>query len=82
MGIAGNEVAKAAADMILMDDNFASIVLGIQTGRVLFDNLKKSIAYTLTHLLPELVPIAMSLAGGMPQGMNSLEILTIDLFTE
>lgn len=63
MGISGNEVAKAAADMILMDDNFASIVLGIQLGRVLFDNLKKTIAYTLTHLLPELVPILLYLAG-------------------
>jgi len=52
MGLAGNEVAKASADMILMDDNFASIVLGIKIGRILFDNLKKSIAYTLAHCLP------------------------------
>lgn len=63
MGIAGNEVAKAAADIILMDDNFATIVLGISLGRVLFDNLKKTIAYTLTHLFPELIPIILFLAG-------------------
>lgn len=52
MGNRGSEVAKEASDVVLVDDNFASIVRGIERGRVLFDNLKKTIAYTLTHLLP------------------------------
>ena len=82
MGLAGNDVAKASADMILMDDNFASIVIGIQVGRVLFDNLKKSIGYTLAHTLPELVPILLALAGGFPLGLNPLLILSVDLLTE
>jgi sodium/potassium-transporting ATPase subunit alpha len=43
----GSDVAKNAADMILLDDNFCSIVSGIERGRIIFDNLKKSIAYTL-----------------------------------
>ena len=47
MGIMGSEVSKNAADMILLDDNFASIVKGVEEGRLIFDNLKKSIAYTI-----------------------------------
>lgn len=43
----GSDVAKNAADMILLDDNFCSIVGGVERGRIIFDNLKKSLAYTL-----------------------------------
>merc|ERR1712123_9077 len=56
MGIAGSDVSKHAADMILLDDNFASIVTGVEEGRLIFDNLKKSIAYTLTSNIPEISP--------------------------
>merc|ERR1712172_316032 len=54
MGIAGSDVSKQAADMILLDDSFASIVTGVEEGRLIFDNLKKSIAYTLTSNIPEI----------------------------
>ena len=50
-----------AGDIILLDDNFASIVVGIQEGRLLYDNLKKTIAYTLTHMVPEVFPIIINL---------------------
>ncbi len=48
MPAAGKDVTKEAADLLLLDDNFASIVKGVSEGRLIFDNLKKSIAYTLT----------------------------------
>lgn len=82
MGQNGSDVARDAADIILMDDNFSSIVLGIEQGRVIFDNLKKTVAYTLAHLLPEIVPVLLDLALGFPAGLSSLQILSIDLCTE
>ncbi|KAG3166997.1 Sodium/potassium-transporting ATPase subunit alpha-1 [Phytophthora idaei] len=65
MGKNGSDVARQAADIILMDDNFSSIVRGVEQGRIIFDNVKKTIAYTLTHLWPEILPLAIYLALGM-----------------
>ncbi|KHJ76661.1 haloacid dehalogenase-like hydrolase, partial [Oesophagostomum dentatum] len=66
MGIAGSDVSKQAADMILLDDNFASIVIGVEEGRLIFDNLKKSIAYTLTSNIPEISPFLTYILFGIP----------------
>lgn len=52
----GSDVAKNAADMLLLDDDFSSLVNGVEQGRVIFDNLKKSIVYTLSSNIPELTP--------------------------
>ena len=82
MGIGGTEVAKCAANVVLMDDDFCSIVNGIEEGRVLFDNLTKTIAYTLTHLIPELVAVLINICFSIPPGMSSLMILSIDLLSE
>jgi sodium/potassium-transporting ATPase subunit alpha len=65
-----------------MDDNFASIVAAVEEGRLIFDNLVKTIAYTLAHLWPEIFPVFLNLALGMPLGMTALQILSIDLITE
>uniref|UniRef100_A0A914R164 Cation-transporting P-type ATPase C-terminal domain-containing protein n=1 Tax=Parascaris equorum TaxID=6256 RepID=A0A914R164_PAREQ len=72
--ILGSDVAKQAADVVLMDDNFASIVKGIEEGRLLFDNLRKTIAYTLTHTIPEVVPIILNFLLGVPMAITSLQV--------
>ncbi len=82
MGIAGSDVSKQAADMILLDDNFASIVTGVEEGRLIFDNLKKSIAYTLTSNIPEISPFLFFLLFGIPLPLGTVTILCIDLGTD
>merc|ERR1711972_241262 len=81
MGIAGSDVSKQAADMILLDDNFASIVTGVEEGRLIFDNLKKSIAYTLTSNIPEIAPFLMFILINIPLPLGTVTILCIDLGT-
>uniref|UniRef100_A0A8C3WBB3 Sodium/potassium-transporting ATPase subunit alpha n=1 Tax=Catagonus wagneri TaxID=51154 RepID=A0A8C3WBB3_9CETA len=82
MGIAGSDVSKQAADMILLDDNFASIVTGVEEGRLIFDNLKKSIAYTLTSNIPEITPFLLFITLGIPLPLGLITILCIDLGTD
>ncbi|XP_076304487.1 sodium/potassium-transporting ATPase subunit alpha-B-like isoform X1 [Tachypleus tridentatus] len=82
MGISGSDVSKQAADMILLDDNFASIVTGIEEGRLIFDNLKKSIAYTLTSNIPEITPFLLFILVDVPLPLGTVTILCIDLGTD
>merc|ERR1712117_51802 len=82
MGIAGSDVSKKAADMILLDDNFASIVTGVEEGRLIFDNLKKSIAYTLTSNIPEISPFLLFILADVPLPLGTVTILCIDLGTD
>lgn len=82
MGIAGSDVSKEAADMILLDDNFASIVAGVEEGRLIFDNLKKSIAYVLTHNPPEITPFLAFIILRIPLPMTTVLVLCIDIGTD
>uniref|UniRef100_A0A672RLK7 Sodium/potassium-transporting ATPase subunit alpha n=1 Tax=Sinocyclocheilus grahami TaxID=75366 RepID=A0A672RLK7_SINGR len=82
MGISGSDVSKQAADMILLDDNFASIVTGVEEGRLIFDNLKKSIAYTLTSNIPEITPFLLFIIASVPLPLGTVTILCIDLGTD
>eukprot|EP00730_Choanoeca_flexa_P001989 TRINITY_DN10871_c0_g1_i1.p1 TRINITY_DN10871_c0_g1~~TRINITY_DN10871_c0_g1_i1.p1 ORF type:complete len:1130 (+),score=306.97 TRINITY_DN10871_c0_g1_i1:51-3440(+) len=82
MGITGSDVSKGAADMILLDDNFASIVKGVEEGRLIFDNLKKSIAYTLTSNIPEISPFLIFIIAQVPLPLSTIMILAIDLGTD
>lgn len=82
MGISGSDVSKEAADMVLLDDNFASIVAGVEEGRLIFDNLKKSIAYTLTSNIPEITPFLAFIIVQLPLPLTTVLILCIDLGTD
>ncbi|CAF1259823.1 unnamed protein product, partial [Didymodactylos carnosus] len=82
MGISGSEVSKQVADMILLDDNFATIVIGVEEGRLIFDNLKKVIAYTFTKNLCELLPFLLYVVADVPLALSTITILCIDLGTD
>nr|CAH0099301.1 unnamed protein product [Daphnia galeata] len=79
MGITGSDVSKQAADMILLDDNFASIVTGVEQGRLVFDNLKKSIAYTMITKIPEAAAFVVFIVANIPLLLGAIPILCIDL---
>jgi len=82
MGIMGSEIAKDAADVILLDDNFTSIIAGIQEGRLVFANMQKCILYTMIHWAPEVLPTLLYVAVELPASLTTAQMLTIDLFTD
>lgn len=84
MGISGTDVAKEAADMILTDDNFASIVKAIEEGRAVYSNIRKFLLYIFNSNMSEAVPSAAFLfsRGGIPLPLTVMQILSIDLGTD
>jgi sodium/potassium-transporting ATPase subunit alpha len=82
MGITGSDVAKEAADMILLDDDFASIVIGVREGRRIFDNLKKVILYLISRTMCELIPFYLPILFGIPVTCNTILIITMALGTD
>jgi sodium/potassium-transporting ATPase subunit alpha len=82
MGIMGTDVAKEAADMVLLDDNFASIVNAIEEGRAVFENIRKFLTYTLAHNVPELIPYLAFSLFPIPLPLTPIQILTIDMGTD
>ena len=82
MGITGSDVAKDSADMVLLNDDFSAIIMGIEEGRKIFDNLKKSIAYTLTSNIPELIPFLSFIVIQIPLPLSTVLILCVDLGTD
>ncbi|KAF8968280.1 aminophospholipid-transporting P-type ATPase [Flammula alnicola] len=79
MNISGSDVSKEAADMILLDDNFASTVKGVAEGRQIFVNLKRSIQYTLSHSTPEVIPQLLYVVVPLPLPLSAILILVIGL---
>lgn len=82
MGIAGTDVAKESADMILLDDNFASIVNAVEEGRTIFENIRKFISYIFASNIPEAVPFIVYVLFSIPLPLTILQILAIDLGTD
>nr|WP_294863367.1 cation-transporting P-type ATPase [uncultured Pseudogulbenkiania sp.] len=82
MGQRGSDVAKAAADIVLLDDNFATIVDAIEEGRAVYANIRKFLTYILTSNIPELVPYLAFVLLRVPLPLTIIQILAVDLGTD
>ena len=82
MGVSGTDVAREAADIILLDDNFATIVNAIEEGRTVFDNIRKFATYVLVSNVPEVVPYLGYGFFGIPLALTIPQVLAVDLGTD
>lgn len=82
MGITGTDVAKGASDMILTDDNFATIISAIEQGRNIYNNIKKSVLFLLTSNLGEVISMFFSILIGLPAPLIATQLLWINLITD
>jgi P-type Ca2+ transporter type 2C len=82
MGVTGTDVAKEAADVILVGDNFGSVVDAIQEGRAVYDNLRKFITYILASNIPEVLPFILTDLLHLPLALTVVQILAIDMGTD
>ena len=82
MGIIGTDVAKESADVVITDDNFASIVRAIEEGRAVYDNLRKFITYIFSSNVPEILPFLLTAMFKIPLALTVSQILAIDLGTD
>ncbi|KAL4465995.1 hypothetical protein ABPG74_004232 [Tetrahymena malaccensis] len=82
MNITGSDVTKDAADMVLLDDDFASIVAGVEEGRKIFDNLKKTFVYLLCSNVPEILPFLATIIWALPLPLTNIYMLSICVGTD
>jgi magnesium-transporting ATPase (P-type) len=79
MGVSGTDVAREAADIVLLDDSFASIVKAVESGRVIYENIRKFIVYVFSHNFGELIPYILYALLNIPLPLLVVQVLAIDL---
>jgi magnesium-transporting ATPase (P-type) len=82
MGASGTDIARESADLVLLDDSFASIVKAVESGRVIYDNIRRFIGYVFSHNWAQLIPFFLYMLLGIPLPLLVMQILAIDLFIE
>ncbi len=82
MGEGGTDVARESADIVLLDNNFASIVSGVEEGRAVFANIRKFTTYVLSSNVPEIIPFLLYIVLPVPLALTVIQILSIDLGTD
>ncbi len=82
MGITGTDVAKETADMVLTDDNYASIVAAIEQGRIIYSNIRKFVYYLLSCNLAEIAVIFLATLAGLPSPLTAIQLLWLNLITD
>jgi Ca2+-transporting ATPase len=82
MGITGTDVAKESADMVLTDDNYASIVSAVEQGRIIYDNIRKFVFFLLSSNVAEIMVIFLSTLAGLPTPLTAIQLLWLNLLTD
>ena len=82
MGITGTDVAKESADMVLMDDNYATIVSAVEQGRIIYDNIRKFVFFLLSSNVAEIMIIFLATLAGVPTPLTAIQLLWLNLLTD
>lgn len=82
MGITGTDVAKESADMVLTDDNYASIVAAVEQGRIIYDNIRKFVFFLLSSNVAEIMVIFLATVAGLPSPLTVIQLLWLNLLTD